>query len=246
MKLGAFIIHLESAHTRSENVRQLISNCPIPARIHPAIDGTLLTDHKIAKVYKRDLHLPTYPFTLNAGEIGCFLSYRSVWMRMLDEKIDVALIIEDDIQINLDIFNNVLSFAIKHIMELGYIKFPIKIRKQKYRIIKCANHLEICEHVIIPSGTVCQLVSSKAVNNMLSKTDYIDRPIDTFQQLRHISKQRIYSMFPNGISEISIQLSGSIIHSPRISSNTISREWKRYKYRKAIKSLSTESFLELK
>ena len=242
MKLGAFIIHLESAHSRSENVRQLISICPIPARIHPAIDGTLLTDHKIDKVYKRNLHVPNYPFTMNAGEIGCFLSYRSVWMRMLDEKIDVALIIEDDIQINLDIFSNVLSFAINHIMELGYIKFPIKIRKNYYRVIKSDNHKKICEPIIIPSGTICQLVSSKAARKMLNITEYIDRPIDTFQQLRHISKQRIYSMFPNGISEISIQLSGSIIHSSNISANMISREWERYKYRKAIKKLSIKSF----
>ena len=242
MKLGAYIIHLETAHSRRENVKQLISKCPIPARIHPAVDGSSLTDHEIDQVYRRNLYEPTYPFTLNAGEIGCFLSYRSVWKRMLDDKLDAVLLIEDDIQINTNMFKSVFTLANKHIMKLGYIKFPIKYRKRRHRTIENANHIQLCEQEIIPLGAVCQLVSSIAVIKMLNKTEYFDRPIDTYQQLRHISNQRIYTAYPNGISEISTQLSGSLIHKPSNSVSTISREWKRYKYRSAVKKISSMTF----
>ena len=242
MKLGAFIIHLETAHCRRENIKQLICKCPIPARIHPAVDGSTLSNYEIDQVYKRNLYEPAYPFTLKEGEIGIFLSYRAVWKRMLDEKLDVALLIEDDIDINLDIFNHAYALANKHIMKLGFIRFPIKYRRHKIRNIDTDNNILLCEQEVIPLGAVCQIVSSMAAIKMLDKSEYIDRPVDTFQQLRHITGQRIYSMYPNGISEISAQLSGSLIHKPRSSISTISREWKRFKYRSAVKKISSMTF----
>ena len=242
MKSGAFIIHVETAHSRRENVKQLTSNCPIQARIHPAVDGSSLAVHEIDRVYKRNLHKPTYPFALNAGEIGCFLSYRSVWKRMLDEKLDAALIIEDDIQINTDIFNSAFSLVKKYIIKLGYIKFPIKHRKCNYRSIDCNNNIMLCEQEIIPLGTHCQLVSVGAAINMLDKTECFDRPVDTFQQLRHITNQRIYTVFPNGVTDKSNQLSGSMIHKSKNSISVLTREWRRFKYRSNLKQSSVNSF----
>ena len=230
------------ANSRRENVKQLISKCPIPARIHPAVDGSSLTDHEINQVYKRNLYEPAYPFTLKEGEIGVFLSYRAVWKRMLNEKLDVALIIEDDIDINLDIFNRAYTLANKHIMKLGFIRFPIKYRRHNIRNVDTENNIYLCEQEVIPLGAQCQIVSSVAAINMLDKSNYFDRPVDTFQQLRHITGQRIYTAYPNGISEISTQLSGSLIHKPSSSVSTISREWKRYKYRSAVKKISSMTF----
>ena len=219
-----------------------MNKCPIPASIHVAIDGSLLSEQKIYKVYKRSLHEPMYPFKLNYGEIGCFLSYRAVWKRIIDENLDVALLIEDDIDINLAIFNQAFTLSIKYIMELGYVKFPIKHRKHKIRIVDTAKNVMLCEQEVIPSGTICQLVSSNAAKKMLDNTEYFDRPVDTFQQLRHITNQRIYSVYPNGITEISTQLSGSVIHYTRDTNNILTREWKRFKYRTAVSRLSARSF----
>ena len=242
MKTAAFVIHLEKALSRRQNVKQLVSKCPIPTRVHPAIDGSSLTDQEIDQVYKRNLHEPTYPFTLNEGEIGIFLSYRAVWERMLEEKLDVALLIEDDIDINIEIFNHAYAIAIKHIKKLGYIRFPIKYRKYNIRNIDNKNNILLCEQQVIPLGAHCQLVSSDAAIKLLDKTEYFDRPVDTFQQLRHITGQRIYSIYPNGISEISAQLSGSIIHKSGSSVDLVSREWKRYKYRSTVCKISTKTF----
>ena len=242
MKLEAFIIHLDTAHSRRDNVKQLISKCPVSARIHPAVDGSFITEHEIDQVYRPNLLEPTYPFTLNAGEIGCFLSYRSVWKRMLNEKLDAALIIEDDIQINTDIFNSAFTLGNNYIVELGYIKFPIKFRKCIQRNIEYNNNLILCEQEVIPLGTHCQIVSSKAANIMLEITKYFDRPVDTFQQLRHITNQRIYTVFPNGVADNSNQLSGSMIHNSKPMIEILSREIKRYKYRSHINILSARSF----
>ena len=242
MKIGAFIIHLEKAHSRRGNVKQLLSACPIPASIHPAIDGSSLTGKEIDQVYRVNLHQPTYPFTLKAGEIGVFLSYRAVWKRMLDKKLDVALLIEDDVHINRCIFNLAFTLACKHIIELGFIRFPMKIRKHIFHNIDNVKDIFLCEQQVIPLGAQCQLVSSKAAINMLNKTDYFDRPVDTFQQLRHITNQRIYTVYPNGISEISSQLSGSLIHSPGRPVIKIYRELKRFKYRSDVRNISTKTF----
>ena len=241
MKLGAFIIHLESTHSRKENVKQLISKCPIPACLHPAVDGSSLTKHEIAQVYRHNLYEPEYPFTLNLGEIGAFLSYRAVWKRMLNEKFDVALLIEDDVNINKTIFNLVFTLARKHIIELGFIKFPINFNNNIFRHIDNVDDILLCEQQVIPLGAQCQLVSSKAAIKLLNKTDYFDRPVDTFLQLRHITHQRIYSIYPNGITEISAQLSGSTIHKSNHKIPVLLREWKRFKYRSAVNKVSVNT-----
>ena len=242
MKLTAFIIHLTRAHARRDNVKRLISTCPIPATIHPAVDGHSLSKEQSDKVYKRQLHLPRYPFRLNPGEIGAFLSHKEVWQRILSEKIDAALIFEDDISIDPRLFNTAFNLAKRHIFDARYIQFPIKLRNSPARIIEENSNIALFENIVIPLGAVCQFVSSSAATILLKQSDMFDRPIDTLLQLRHISNLHVYTIYPNGIDEISKHLDGSYAHQSRNEYKWIEREWKRFKYRSHIKLLSYKSY----
>jgi len=238
---AAYVIHLDRAADRHENAHMLADAIPLPTAIHPAIDGTALTATDIATAYQRALHSPRYPYTLTPGEIGCFLSHRSVWTRIAADGLDAALIVEDDALIEPESFARALALARRHINELDYIKLPIKNRRTPMRHIDADDATLLFEQQVIALGTHCQMVSRAAAATLLANTRPFDRPIDVLQQLRHLTHQRIYTIYPNGIAEISADLGGSHSHqTPR--PNLLTRELKRIAYRRAVRRLTAKTF----
>ena len=70
-----------------------------------------LTRDIILKYYsKTPLYDPAYPFILNNGEIGCFLSFRKAWQNIVDQNLSAGLIFEDDVSLNLQIFKKSFDF----------------------------------------------------------------------------------------------------------------------------------------
>ena len=58
------------------------------------VDGSKLN---VADLIRQNVYKPANRFNvLKRGEIGCFLSHRAVWERMVEEKIPEAIIFEDD------------------------------------------------------------------------------------------------------------------------------------------------------
>ena len=89
------------------------------SEIIDAVDGRLLTDKNILRHYSETpLYSPSYPFKVNKGEVGCFLSFRKAWQKIVDQKLSAGLIFEDDVSLNLDTFNESLTSALKWIDEL--------------------------------------------------------------------------------------------------------------------------------
>lgn len=62
-----------------------------------AVDGKALTDEEIAKSFDRNLSFLRYGRELSVNEIGCTLSHYACYRKVLDENLDYALIMEDDI-----------------------------------------------------------------------------------------------------------------------------------------------------
>ncbi len=238
---AAYILHLDRATDRRDNVHALVDAISLPTAIHPATDGSALTAAETTTAYQRALHAPRYPYRLTPGEIGCFLSHRSLWERIAADGLDAALIMEDDTHIEPGPFAEALALACQHINELGYIKLPIKNRRTPIRHLDSRDTAMLFEQQVIALGTHCQIVSAAAAATLLAATRPFDRPIDVLLQLRHLTGQRIYTIYPNGISDISTDLGGSHIHqAPR--PNFLTREFKRMAYRRAIHPLIAETF----
>ena len=61
-----------------------------------AIDGSKLKHNELKHHYDVDLNRRQYHSVLTLGEIGCYLSHRKVWQKIVDEHLDFALVLEDD------------------------------------------------------------------------------------------------------------------------------------------------------
>ena len=242
MKISALVIHLERSADRDSNLTKLISACPVPGWVHAATDGNLLTKAEIAECYSRQLHQPHYPFALRPGEIGCFLSHRSCWRRMLDEGTAAALILEDDIELE-DGFHEGFELARMHIKALEYVQFPVRRIRSRTRPgirSQIPNGVQVVEPIVAPLGTCAQLVYWTAAKRLLGATRKFDRPIDCLLQLRSLTGQPVYSVLPSGVKEISSDLGGSVTHVKEREIGWFEREFKRFTYRSQVRRLSRQ------
>jgi GR25 family glycosyltransferase involved in LPS biosynthesis len=201
-----------------------------------AVDGNALAEEERNKVYRHQLHTPHYPFGMNSGEIGCFLSHRNVWQRMVDANLDAALVLEDDVELEPG-FDDAFAFACATIRHGDYLQF----RVHPLRGQRCSNSLPFTVHkpVVTGFGTVAQLVSRGAAERLIAFTREFDRPIDTLLQMKWLTGVAPAAVLPSFVREISQGLGGSTIQRRKTSlSQFLFRELARPVYRARIARLS--------
>lgn len=231
----AYIIHLERASARRKQVDRMVEACPMPADIVHAVDGHSLSPEEVSQYYARNRHEPRYPFELKRGEVGCFLSHRKCWRRIVDENLDAALILEDDIEIDKRVFDRALAIARNHVNEVGYIQFQVRPVPTNATIIAVEGEAQLVRPEPTQLRTSAQFVSQSAALKLLELTDVFDRPVDTYLQMHWLTGIHLTSATPSGISDQSLNSGGSTISSKKSFFENVVRTWKRWHYRRNIR-----------
>lgn len=231
------IIHLERSLERKPQVRKLKKNLPYRTKVVEAVDGSN-PDNDFSKSYIPRLLCPRYPFNLRSAEVACFQSHQKCWQEILDQGLDAALIIEDDVDIIDEEFTAAVELAMNEIKMGDLIRFPIKPReKPRSRSVKRDN-ISIFEPTLVGLGTQAQIVTYDAARRLLERTERFDRPIDVYLQLRWKHGVRILTLWPNGVREHSSSLGGSLIGKEKNKTDKLRRELLRPLYRAMIYSFS--------
>ncbi|MDT8326807.1 MAG: glycosyltransferase family 25 protein [Roseovarius sp.] len=243
MQVSAFVLHLLRATARRDNARDLLDTCALEGEVWPAVDGATLSSTELSATVGAGLFTPAYPFPLNTGEIGCFLSHRQIWAEILRRGLSAALIIEDDADIEPAPYRVALGLGLTHIQSLGYIQFQTRPHEGPAKLIDMAGG---CALNVAERGglrTTAQLVSQDAARRLLALSDPFDRPVDTFVQSHWHTGLRPAALTPSGISDIADRLDGSTIqgaaHRPPLA--RLGREWARYRYRRGVAQASRHS-----
>lgn len=231
VRVQGFIIHLERATSRMKQVQRLCEMLPTTStEIVSAVDGQKLTAKQ--KACYRLHHLrPSYPFKLLPGEVATFLSHRSCWQAVVDGDMDAALVVEDDIELSKPDFIAAFKLVSEHIEQGDLVRFPIKIREKKKHFLSGAAYPNLMTTRSIGLGMVAYIVTRDAARKLLEKTEKFDRPVDTYLQLNWHHEVRILTVWPSGVSEISRDLGGSLIHARKGFKNKIRKELLRPIYR---------------
>jgi GR25 family glycosyltransferase involved in LPS biosynthesis len=247
MQLQAMIVHLGRATGRVKQVDRLRHELSVMSQIVDAIDGTTLTAADISH-YERKVVAPVYPFDLRHTEIACFLSHRKCWQHIVDQNLDAALILEDDVSLELTTFQSAMDLALAILKPGDFIRFPIKPREVDGTVISSNAHVTIRKPKQIALGMVGQIVTKEAAVKLLSASDRFDRPVDCFLQMDWLHGVNVLSVWPSGVSEISQTLGGSMIdHKTKSIGAKIKREILRPIYRSRIKKAAqanTENVLQ--
>ena len=242
MNVKAFILHLDRAGSRSDNVQNLIELCKIEAEVLSAVDGESLSESDIAATVKPGLFKPTYPFRLNKGEIGCFLSHRQVWREILKRNLDAALILEDDVGIDPNTYHHALKLAFKFIDQMGYVQLQTRRYDGPRFNVDIIGHCAIVVPQRTELGAMAQMVSREAAGKLLYGSDTFDRPVDTYVQSHWHTGVRPAMIYPSGIANNSRYVGGSTIQNVKKTfAHKAWREASRFIYRSAVTRYSKSS-----
>lgn len=210
MDLDCLIIHLERATGRAVQVASTAAALPLRCHVVAAVDGQSMTGSE-ARAYAPGMLRPRYPFAMRPSEVATFHSHRACWQRIVDADMSAALVIEDDLQIDLEAFLPALALAIDHAKDGDFVRFPMKRREDEGEEVARDGSARLSRHRTVALGMVAQLVTQGAARALLDATPKIDRPVDTFLQMTWEHGVRILTAWPTGIEEISAQLGGSLI-----------------------------------
>jgi GR25 family glycosyltransferase involved in LPS biosynthesis len=239
MRAAAYIVHLPRAAKRRPRVDALMAGLPLPASVVEAVDGSALPPAGIEAVLRRDLHTPRYPFDLLPGEIGCFLSHRKAWQAMLDEGLDAALIVEDDVEPIGETFDRVLDFALAHMGPADYIRFPYRERTDGGPVVASGDGVRLMRPAHVGFGTQMQLVGRDAAALLLAATRTFDRPIDAMIQMRWLIDIRVLAARPTAIRQVAHLLGGTVVQKKsKPFGEVLGREVRRAVYRASVRTLS--------
>ena len=207
--LPRFIIHLDRAVDRKEQVERLWTELGPLTEIVRAVDGRELDDSELLATQGK---CPTtrYPFALQRAEIASFLSHRACWLKVIDEGHEAALVLEDDVELTPD-FEQALVLACAHLGDRSFVRFPVKPREIPSEVVAVEGPVRLFRPKSVALGMHAQIVTRGAAGRLLEATQRLDRPVDTFLQLTWVHKADVLCLLPSGIREISTQIGGSSI-----------------------------------
>jgi GR25 family glycosyltransferase involved in LPS biosynthesis len=234
VNIEAFIISMAGQPAREAQVQRIRESCPIRSTVVAATDGRALDDPARARVFRPALHRPSYPFAPRPGEIGCFLSHRSVWQLIVDRGLEAGLILEDDTEPEPMAFGRALALAIEATPLRGLVRLPL-MERIGWRLRHAARP-SLTVPVVLPLGTQAQVVSADAARRLLEASRCFDRPVDVFLQMPWVTGVEGCVVSPSGVFDASGRLGGSIIQGrPKGIRAALMREVQRPLYRWAVR-----------
>jgi len=99
-ELSIFIINLQHSSERKAHMQKLCEQIGLKATFINAVDGAFIKPAEIIGKSSNEAAIRTIGRELSMGEIGCALSHRKIYQKMVDENIQQALVFEDDVEFN--------------------------------------------------------------------------------------------------------------------------------------------------
>ncbi|UTC92799.1 glycosyltransferase family 25 protein [Treponema denticola] len=93
--MRTFVLNLEHNTERKKYMQDILKGIPIDYEFFPAVYGKSITN--IDQFYDSKLAEKRAKRQLNVGEIGTAISHKNIYKKMIDENIEQALILEDDV-----------------------------------------------------------------------------------------------------------------------------------------------------
>ncbi|ASM52276.1 glycosyl transferase, family 25 [Pseudoalteromonas espejiana DSM 9414] len=197
-----FVINLARSTKRLKQTTERLSAVNLTFKRIDAIDGNNLTVKQKYLHYSSQINKQKYHYALSNGQIGCYLSHRKAWQKIVDEKLKYAIVLEDDFYIDESIHD-----AIKNIEQLNQPWQLIKLAAYENRTRPIAyqhslnNHQQLVIHKKLMTGCCATAISYEGAKQLLKATAQFGRPVDC--DLQHIWETQVngFSLMPYPIMQ---------------------------------------------
>jgi glycosyl transferase, family 25 len=180
------VINLQRSSERRDHTISRLNDLSIPFQIVEAIDGTVFSEEEIRNnkdygIYKSGFH-SSY---LGKEEIGCILSHLKVIRKIIDEKIELACILEDDVDylpgfrdILLNIDPGVSDWDILYLGHHSACTGSEAQCRNKKQLLN--TRFSIGEAIEVPYGAYAYLINIEAARRILSIAFPLRMPFDSY------------------------------------------------------------------
>jgi glycosyl transferase, family 25 len=172
MQIPVYVINLIQSVRRRDHISKHLNEIGIPFSIVEAIEGSAipeqeLTDRNITGLWKDGSRTRV----MFKGDVGCVLSHLKIYRKMIDENIEMACILEDDIECRTD-FREFLNPANLLITEwdLLYLGHHTQFSEKEAWSVKKKKIPAGCfigEPVELPRGSYGYIIKKKAAELIL-------------------------------------------------------------------------------
>lgn len=178
LKCPVFVINLERSEYRRQFMLNYLDGLGIDAQIFPAVDGTKLNIDELQRqgIYNDALAHEKFSRSLSCAEIACTLSHLSVYRKMVDENIPMAMILEDDAMFS-EGGTDRLSSALREVPP-GW-----EVLQLHYN---CKEHVHITDNLVrfpaktrMPIGAAGYLMRNTGAKKMLANGFPVCYPADS-------------------------------------------------------------------
>lgn len=175
-----YLINLDQSTDRLAQCDKLLQQHGLEYERVSAVLGKGLSDVEIDKYYDAATNRKKYYRTLSKGEIGCYLSHRECWRRIVHSDAPYGVVLEDDITIIGDV-----KKAIGQIERVDFDWDLIKLApyNRKTRKVVLRHQLDQEAQLVIHSkpmsGCAATIYSKQGAERLLNATEQFYRPVDT-------------------------------------------------------------------
>lgn len=170
-----FVINLDRSKNRWLESQNQLNGCEVE-RVS-AVDGAKLEAELLNACFDEGLNRQRYHKVLTSGEIGCYLSHRKVWQKIVDKNLDFALVLEDDFITKTDVLS--LLNDVSNIKQpWHYIKLAEYPIKRKAIFSEKIGSVNLVTYNQVPAKTCAQIVSLAGAKRLLAMSEKFGRPVD--------------------------------------------------------------------
>lgn len=204
-----FVISLQDSKDRQKNIIDQCNRIGIELMFIDAIYGKDLSKSEISQYCNQKKAKHLFGRELLLGEIGCALSHKKIYQKMVDENIPYAVILEDDAVIK-EGFNDTVKLILSsdanwNLVLLGHNKGFEKGQefdsiKSYWGNVQLRKNFALGRVVKGGLGTFGYLVSNNGAKKLLNHFEHekITRPIDKITSDSRVIN--IYGLFPSVVT----------------------------------------------
>ncbi len=171
-KLKILIINRKSDTSRRKDISERLEKLGLDFSFFEAVDGHAIDAFSVPE-YDRKKRLRQFGRDLTVGEIGCILSHRAVYKKIVAEKIPLTLILEDDVHFEPD-FPELIQQLLSTQNKWDMVRFldRKKIYKGTHHILKhLSDKYALTRVQAVPGGAYAYLLTEHAAQSLLRCTE---------------------------------------------------------------------------
>lgn len=191
--IPVFIINLDSSPERFVHAEQQLRALGISAQRFRGVYGKDLTAAEVDACYDKSANLQHFRRSLSPGEIGCYLSHRGVWQLMVEQHIEIAIVLEDDIEVDPRLPQAITQIAA--LQGWDHIKLSDDRNAAGFQSKPLENEFSLVNFKQVPNCTTGYAVSLSGARKLLSREKFF-RPVDIDLQFGAELDLQLFSLLP--------------------------------------------------